>query len=76
VYVVGCNDDHFPQDPNAITDEEVCCFLVALSRTRKECVLVSCKLFGANLHAPSRFIDWIHPVVDELKIDAAWFAAQ
>ena len=24
IYIVGCNNDHFPQVPQAITDEEVC----------------------------------------------------
>ena len=75
VYVVGCNDGHFPEDPNAITDEEVCCFLVALSRTQKECQLISCNNFSGNWMEPSRLVDWIRPHVDEITIDAAWLAA-
>jgi superfamily I DNA/RNA helicase len=75
VYVVGCNDGHFPYKRNAITDEEVCCFLVALSRTRKECQLVSCKMFGKEKHSPSRFINWIGAHVDQISVDAAWFKA-
>jgi len=75
VYIVGCNNGHFPQNPNAITDEEVCCFLVALSRTRKECQLISCNNFSGNWMEPSRLLNWIETHVDETTIDAAWFNA-
>jgi hypothetical protein len=75
VYIVGCNNGHFPQDPHAITDEEVCCFLVALSRTRKECQLISCNNFSGNWMEPSRLLSWIHNQLDEVAIDAAWFNA-
>ncbi len=75
VYIVGCNDTHFPRDPAAITDEEVCCLLVALSRTRKECQLVSCDRFGNVPLNTSRFLGWIHEHVDEVTVNAAWFKA-
>jgi superfamily I DNA/RNA helicase len=73
VYIVGCNDTHFPRNPNAITDEEICCFLVALSRTRKECELISCNRFGNERLNTSRFLSWIHEHVDQLTVNAAWF---
>jgi hypothetical protein len=75
VYIVGCNDTHFPRDANAITDEEVCCFLVALSRTRKECQLISCDRFGNVRLNTSRFLNWIQAHVDRVTVNAAWFNA-
>jgi superfamily I DNA/RNA helicase len=75
VYIVGCNDTHLPRDPSAITDEEVCCFLVALSRTRKECQLVSCDRFGNAPLNTSRFLSWIHEHVDQVTVNAGWFNA-
>jgi superfamily I DNA/RNA helicase len=75
VYIVGCNDTHFPRDPNAITDEETCCFLVALSRTRKECHLISCNNFSGMWMQPSRFIGWVQQHVDEVLVSAEWFNA-
>lgn len=75
VYIVGCNDTHFPRNPNEITDEEVCCFLVALSRTRKECHLISCDRFGNVSLNTSRFLSWIREHVDQVTVNAAWFNA-
>lgn len=75
VYIVGCNDSHFPRNPSAITDEEVCCFLVALSRTRKECQLISCDRFGNVRLDTSRFLSWIQAHLDQVTVNAAWFNA-
>jgi len=75
VFVVGFNNGHFPRDVRNITDEEVCCFLVALSRTRKECHLVSCQRFGNVALQPSQFGRWIARHVDERKVNAAYFSS-
>lgn len=76
VFVVGFNNGHFPRDRAAITDEEVCCFLVALSRTRQECHLVSCQRFGNIPLQPSEFARWIAPQVEERAINAAYLNAE
>ena len=54
VFVVGFIDGAFPADPNEITDDEICKLIVALSRTRKACHLVSCGRFAADWTRPSR----------------------
>ncbi len=59
VFVVGMMDGHFPRDRNAITDEEVCSFLVALSRTRKQCHLISAGFFGRGPLQRSIFLNWV-----------------
>jgi AAA domain len=47
VFVVGLVGGHFPRENAAPTDKEICEFLVALSRTRTACHLVSVDRFGA-----------------------------
>ena len=73
VFVVGFNDGHFPRNPKAITDAEACTFLVALSRTRKQCHLVSCKFLGRERRAPSQFLSWIAEHVETRKITSDYF---
>jgi ATP-dependent DNA helicase UvrD/PcrA len=55
VFIVGFNDGHLPRDPKAITDAEVCQFLVGLSRTRKECHVVSVGRLGGDALKRSTF---------------------
>lgn len=75
VFLVGCNDGSLPQDPTNIRDSEVCSFLVALSRTRKACHLVSCGRFGAGLTRPSTFLSWIAERVERREINARYWRA-
>ncbi len=60
VFIVGLNDGTMPVKPYSPTDNEVCQFIVALTRARKKCYLISNRGFG-NKHGlrPSKFIDWI-----------------
>lgn len=58
VFVVGCSNGHFPRhSPPA--DVEICEFIVALSRTRKACHLVSCAYLGQEALPPSDFLTWV-----------------
>ncbi len=74
VFIVGFNNDFFPRDPKAITDDEVCKLLVALSRTRIECHVVSCGHFGTSWLEESAFADWIRPHLEPRVIDKEHFA--
>ena len=69
VFVVGLNDGHLPRRRTAPTDEEVCNLLVALSRTRKRCHVVSCKFFGKGFLTESLFLDWIRPHLEAIEVD-------
>ena len=73
VFIVGFNNGHFPRDPNSITDEEVCSFLVGLSRTRKECHVVSCRRFAGTWLQSSKFGDWISDKIEHLLVNRDWF---
>jgi UvrD/REP helicase N-terminal domain len=72
-FVVGCNDGHFPSDNAAPTEDEVCQLLVALTRARQSCTLVSCGRFGTFQLNRSAFIGWLGDLVDPFTIDAAYW---
>lgn len=68
VFIVGMVDEYFPQDPNDPSSAEIRKLLVALTRTRVRCHLVSCERpFGADYYDESTFISWINPNRIELQ---------
>jgi len=75
VFIVGFNNEHFPRHHDSITDYEVCCLLVALSRTRKQCHLVSCGRWKGIQVQVSAFFDWLGVPIEEARRDAAYWLA-
>jgi superfamily I DNA/RNA helicase len=75
VFIVGFNNEHFPRHPDEITDYEVCCLLVALSRTRQQCHLVSCERWKGLPVEVSAFRDWLNVPIEETARDAAYWRA-
>ncbi len=75
VFVVGMNNGNIPRNPTNPTDNEVCQFIVALTRTRKKCYLISNRRFGITYGIrPSVFIQWINSEkIDNVVVDAAYF---
>ena len=67
VFLVGMNDGHLPYKRASITDDEVCQLIVALSRSRKSCTLVSTGRFGGQTPARSVFVDWLSPLFEGYK---------
>ena len=61
VFIVGMNDKHFPQSNAAPTNAEVCQLLVALTRARKSCTLVSTGRLGNSEKSKSVFLEWLRP---------------
>jgi len=67
VVIIGANDGDIPKDPNNIKDIEICQFMVAMTRTRKECHIISNKWHIAPFlngiyqteNRKSSFLDWI-----------------
>jgi len=59
VFVVGMLNGQFPQKPNAITDTEVCEYIVALTRTRKQCHLIASNRYADDWAEPSIFFSFI-----------------
>jgi superfamily I DNA/RNA helicase len=75
VFIVGFNDGHLPRNPKAITDAEVCQFLVGLSRTRKECHVVSVGRLGGDQLNRSTFARWIAEQLEPFTANKAYFDA-
>ena len=73
VFVVGINEGHFPHRNSAPTNEEVCQLLVALTRTRKSCTLVSTGRLGAVQLRASVFVRWLAPHLDTKTVDRHFF---
>jgi len=74
VFVVGCMNGFFPVNSSYPTDDEIREFIVALSRTRAACHLVSCKVYvGPGVLQPSEFISWIAGHVTPLDVNAAYW---
>ena len=72
VFVVGLNGSHFPKVNASPTDDEVCQLLVALTRTRKSCTLVSTRRLGNNQLGPSIFLEWLKPHLSQVYVDKAY----
>lgn len=73
VFVVGLNAHHFPYDNAQPTEDEVCELLVALTRARKSCTLVSCQRFGNQQLAQSTFLTWLEPLLERVVVNAAYW---
>ena len=68
---------HFPQNPANPTDDEICEFVVALSRTRKACHLVSAKIFASPPPLrPSVFLAWVAGRTTVVTVDKAYWAGR
>jgi superfamily I DNA/RNA helicase len=72
VFIVGVNGGHFPRSNGSPSDQEVCQFLVALSRTRKECSIVSVKNFGGSWLDPSIFGLWLHGLTTPITVNKTY----
>lgn len=74
VFIVGVNARHFPRSGTAPTEGEVCQLLVALTRARKSCTLVSTRRFGHVLLGRSLFVDWLAPFIQNVTVNRDFFA--
>jgi len=59
VFIVGVNEGHFPYKTNPISNRDICKLIVALTRTRKKCYIISCNRFGDQKLNPSLFLEWL-----------------
>jgi len=72
VFVIGVNQGHFPRSTNP-TNAEVCQLLVALTRTRKSCTLVSTGRLGAERLGDSDFVEWLAPHTETVVVNRQYF---
>lgn len=73
VFVVGLNNHHFPRQNATPTEDEVCQLIVALTRARKSCTLISTGRFGNELLEESIFINWLYPLIEKIQINKNYF---
>lgn len=61
VFVLGLNNGDLPRNKNSIQDIEISKLIVALSRTRKCCYLISNKALENSLYSKEKsiFLEWI-----------------
>jgi superfamily I DNA/RNA helicase len=59
VFVVGMINGHFPRKSADITDTEICEFIVALTRTRKQCHLITSGWYAGHKVTQSQFYSWV-----------------
>ncbi|MDD4223895.1 MAG: AAA family ATPase [Candidatus Cloacimonetes bacterium] len=59
VFIIGINNGDLPVDLKRITDFEICQFIVAMTRTRRECYILPILNFYGESKRPSEFISWI-----------------
>lgn len=61
IYILGLHEGQLPRDALHINDLEICKFIVALTRTRKECNIICTSHFAGIKKKRSIFLDWIKP---------------
>ena len=75
VFVVGVHENELPKDSNAIKDLEICKFLVSLTRTRKQCHVLTTFRFSGVSRRPSIFLSWIPAAIKRVqKVDKNFWA--
>ena len=75
VFLIGMNNEDFPKDGQNPTDNEICQFIVGLTRTRKKCYLISNSRFSVAFgKSKSAFIDWIKTErIAKIAVNADFF---
>lgn len=70
VFILGFQNGNLPRNPDNIRDIEVCKFLVALTRTRKQCHILYTTNFAGEWVEPSKFINWLEKdILNPIEID-------
>ena len=60
VFVLGLNEGNLPKRNSSPTDNEICKFIVSLTRTTKKCYLIYANRFGGKSEGKhSAFVYWI-----------------
>lgn len=74
VFVVGLHENELPLKASDIKDLEICKFLVSLTRTRKQCHLLTTYRFSGAPKHPSIFLAWIPSALKKVqKINKAFW---
>lgn len=75
VFILGLNEGHFPKSNRHVKNIEVCQLLVALTRGRQSCHLLSCDMYAGKFVQKSVFLDWLNEHLSHVKIDKNYVKA-
>jgi len=73
VFISGVNEGSFPKKNSSPTNDEVCQLIVALTRTKKCCYLVSTQRFAGRQTRKSIFVDWLSPLTETIMINSSYY---
>ncbi len=74
VFILGLQNGLLPRNTESITDIEVCKFLVAITRARKQCYVLSTNNFGGKRTCPSEFLNWMgKDYIEYIKINKTYW---
>jgi superfamily I DNA/RNA helicase len=68
VFIVGLHNGELPRNPAQIEDLEICKFIVALTRTRKQCHVMWTTRFSGQPKQPSIFLNWLDATTTEVVV--------
>lgn len=66
VFITGFQNGDIPKNPLAIQDIEICKFLVAITRTRKQCQILCTSNFAGKSVDISEFVKWLPKTETEI----------
>jgi superfamily I DNA/RNA helicase len=77
VFLIGLQSGDMPRNSANVQDIEICRFLVGMTRTKKQCSILTTARFGQDFKRPSEFLSWIKAErFERKKIDAAYWQAR
>lgn len=72
VFIIGLEEEQFPINNSRPTDNEVCQLIVAVTRTRQRCHLISVGRYAGIKKKPSVFLQWFpSEMLKTIEITAA-----
>ena len=72
VFLLGLQSGDMPRHAANVQDIEICRFLVAMTRTKKKCCVLTTGRFGQDFKKPSEFLSWVKAErFEKKKIDAS-----
>ena len=74
VFVVGVVEGQFPKDSSSLKEKEACEFIVALTRTKWQCHLVSCKRYEGLEYGPASFLGHLDQHIQYKWVDKSVLA--
>jgi len=74
VFIVGLNENHFPRKTPP-SNRDIYRLIVAITRTRKKCFMISCGNFAGEILRPSIFKSWLKDELSrEMYIDKSFIS--